>query len=81
VSDLKDITAVGKDYYVLNRMVSPAGISTGSIFFFYISRSGTSMTIPASIVVPSVLFEELEFKKSEEKRQKTPLLTHPFFGK
>ena len=81
VSDLKDIAAVGKDYYVLNRMVSPAGISTGSIFFIYISRAGTGMTIPASIVAPSVLFEELEFKKSEEKRQKTPLMTHPFFGK
>ncbi len=81
VSDLKDITAVGKDYYVLNRMVAPAGAMTGSIFAFYISRAGTSMTIPASIVAPSVLFEELEFKKSEEKRQKTPLMTHPFFGK
>jgi predicted Zn-dependent protease len=81
VSDLKDITAVGKDYYVLNRMVAPAGTGTGSIFFFYITRAGTSMTIPASIVAPSVLFEELEFKKSEEKRQKTPLMTHPFFGK
>ena len=81
VSHLDDIAAVGNDYYVLNRMVSPAGLNTGSIFFFYISRAGTSMTIPASIVAPSVLFEELEFKKSEEKREKTPLLTHPFFGK
>lgn len=81
VSDLKDITAVGKDYYVLNRMVSPAGITTGSIFAFYITRAGTSMTIPASVAAPSVLFEELEFKKSEEKRKKTPLMTHPFFGK
>jgi predicted Zn-dependent protease len=81
VSHLKDITAVGKDYYVLNRMVAPAGTITGSIFTFYITRAGASMTIPASIVAPSVLFEELEFKKSEEKRQKTPLMTHPFFGK
>jgi predicted Zn-dependent protease len=81
VSDLKDITAVGKEYYVLNRMVAPTGNITGSIFTFYITRAGASMTIPASIVAPSVLFEELEFKKSEEKRKKTPLMTHPFFGK
>jgi predicted Zn-dependent protease len=81
VSDLKDITAVGNDSYVLNRMVAPAGTITGSIFAYYITRAGTSMTIPASIVAPSVLFEELEFKKSEEKREKTPLMTHPFFEK
>jgi predicted Zn-dependent protease len=81
VNDLKDISAVGNDYYVLNRMVTPAGTSTGSIFFFYFTRAGTSLSIPASIVAPSVLFEELEFKKSEEKREKIPLLTHPFFAK
>jgi len=81
VNDLKDIAAVGNDYYVLNRMVTPAGISTGSIFFFYFARAGASLSIPASIVAPSVLFEELEFKKSEEKREKIPLLTHPFFAK
>jgi predicted Zn-dependent protease len=81
VSDLKDITAVGKDYYVLNRMVAPGGTISGGIFAYYISRAGTSLTIPASIAAPSVLFEELEFKKSAEKRQKTPLMTHPFFGK
>jgi hypothetical protein len=36
--------------------------------------------IPASIIAPSILFEELEFKKSEEKREKPPILPHPFFG-
>ncbi|UCH92414.1 MAG: hypothetical protein JSV88_19245 [Candidatus Aminicenantes bacterium] len=81
VSDLKDIDAVGNDCYVLQRMVSPGGGMMSNIFLLYSSRGRSGMGIPASIAAPSVLFEELEFKKSEKKQKKPPLLTHPFFAK
>jgi len=35
------------------------------------------MGIPASIISPSVLFEELEFKKLEEDKKKNPILPRP----
>jgi hypothetical protein len=52
-----------------------------SVFMFLSSRGGGSMGVPASIVAPSMLFEEIEFKKKEEKAKKPPVMTHPFFAK
>jgi len=79
VGDLKDIAAVGSDYYVHHRMLPAGGGLTGGFFSIFFSRGGSSMGVPTSIAAPSVLFEEVEFKKSEEKKKKPPLLTHPFF--
>lgn len=81
VGDLKDIAAVGNDSYVLHRLLSPNSGMAGTAFMFLASRGGSSMGVPASIVAPSVLFEELEFKKKEEKGKKPPLMIHPFFAK
>jgi predicted Zn-dependent protease len=81
VSDLKYIAAVGKDSHVLHRFVSPGGNLMGGIFMYYASRGQSSMGVPVSVVAPSVLFDELEFKKSAGKRKKPPLMTKPFFDK
>jgi predicted Zn-dependent protease len=80
VSDLKYITSVGKDSYVLNRFVSPGGNLIGSIFMYYASRGQGSMGVPVSVVAPSLLFEELEFKKSAATRKKPPVMSRPFGG-
>jgi TldD protein len=81
VDDLKDIAAVGNDSYVLHRLLSSGGGMMSSVFMFLASRGGGGLGVPASIVAPSVLFEEIEFKKKEEKGKKPPLMTHPFFAK
>lgn len=78
VRELKHMTAAGSDANVHHRMMPPGG---GIMSSLYLYRSRGSMGIPASIVAPSVLFEEIEFKKSEEKRDKLPYLPHPFFNK
>lgn len=77
VGDLKDIEAVGNDYYVMHRMMGAGGSGLEG-FSLYPERGRQG--IPASIITPSILFEELEFKKSEEKREKPPILSHPFFS-
>ena len=81
VSDLKYITAVGNDSYVLHRFVSPGGNLMGGIFMYYASKGQSSMGVPVSVAAPSVLFEELEFKKSAGKRKKPPIITRPSFDK
>jgi predicted Zn-dependent protease len=81
VSDLKYIAAVGNDSYVLHRFVSPGGNLMGGIFMYYASRGQSSMGVPVSVAAPSVLFDELEFKKSAGKRKKPPLIPRPFLDK
>ncbi|MGD2092617.1 MAG: metallopeptidase TldD-related protein [Candidatus Aminicenantes bacterium] len=79
VSDLKYIAAVGNDSYILHRFVSPGGNLMGGIFMYYASKGQSSMGVPVSVVAPSILFDELEFKKSAGKRKKPPLMPRPFF--
>jgi predicted Zn-dependent protease len=78
LSDLKYIAALGNDSYVLHRFVSPGGSLMGGIFMYYASRGQGSMGVPVSIAAPSVLFDELEFKKSAGTRKKPPLMPRPF---
>ena len=79
VSDLKDITAVGNDTYVMHRFLASGGGVFGGIFSLF-TRGGRDMGIPTSIAAPSVLFEEVEFKKNEAKKKKPPVMSHPFFN-
>ena len=41
---------------------------------------GNRGELPATVVAPDVLIEELEFKKTEKKPEKLPYLKHPFFN-
>lgn len=81
LSDLKYIAAVGSDSYVLHRFVSPGGNLMRGIFMYYASRGQSSMGVPVSIAAPSVLFDELEFKKSGGTRKKPPLIPRPLEDK
>jgi predicted Zn-dependent protease len=72
---LKDIVAVGKDYYVNNKLMAGGGMMR--LFFSYAFRLG----IPTTVIAPSVLFEEVELKKPGGAQQKPVFLTHPFFKK
>ena len=38
-------------------------------------------TPPASLVAPSILVQEMEIKKTEDKPDRIPYLAHPFFAK
>lgn len=40
-----------------------------------------SQGVSASIVTPSILVQEMEIKKTEDKPEKKPYLPHPYFGK
>jgi predicted Zn-dependent protease len=77
VKNLKDIAAVGNDNYVHNRMVTGSGATRS--FALFSGRSNRHAGIPSAIVAPSVLFEELEFKKDTGSQKNPPLLGHPFF--
>jgi len=81
VGDLKNITAVGKDHYTMKRLMGSAGGVMGGIFSLFTSSRQGDIGIPATIVAPSILFEEIEFKKNEGKKEKPPLMSHPFFVK
>ncbi|MCK4761846.1 MAG: hypothetical protein KAW12_06560 [Candidatus Aminicenantes bacterium] len=70
---LKDIIAVGKDYYVHHCLLNPGG-GLGRFSF-----AGSGGGLPVSITAPSVLIEEIEFKKIEAQRKNPPLLKHPYF--
>jgi predicted Zn-dependent protease len=72
---LKDIVAVGKDYYVNNKLMAGGGMMR--LFFSYAFRLG----IPTTVIAPSVLFEEVELKKPGGAQQKPVFLKHPFFKK
>ncbi|MCP5047281.1 MAG: hypothetical protein GY940_08920 [bacterium] len=78
VKSLKDISAVGSDSYVHHRLLTGSGRSSMFASLFS-GRSGRGNGIPGSIVAPSVLFEELEFKKGTGSKKNLPLLKHPFF--
>jgi len=77
---MRKIEAVGNDAYVHHRVMSGGGMM-GSIYAMFSSQMGGSAAIPATIVAPSLLFEEVELKKHPGKTKKPPMMTHPFFSK
>ena len=79
VRSLKDIFAVGNDSYLLNRMLNGGSSSSASLYAILSGQSSRADGLPCSIVAPSVLFEELEFKKDSGSQKNPPLLVHPFF--
>jgi TldD protein len=56
-------------------------LQTDDQSFVYNFLLSDDQEMPASIVTPSVLVEEMELKKSEEKIMKPPLLPSPLAGK
>jgi TldD protein len=66
----KDILAVGDRKFAYNCFAVPVTLS-----FF----SGGSQFLPASVMIPSMLFEDVEIRPLEEDFTKPPILPHPFF--
>ncbi|MBI5239967.1 MAG: hypothetical protein HY926_05815 [Elusimicrobia bacterium] len=61
---LRDIVAASKEMYVFN---------------FYHGQQGRT-PVPASIVAPSILVQEMELRKTERKPERLPYLKHPYFA-
>jgi hypothetical protein len=78
VRSFKDIVAAGDDPFVQNRLTTPpAGPSFG---YFYSTGGAAGLSgVPSAVVAPSLLFEELELRRSTAPSQKPPLLPHPAF--
>ncbi|MCP4220229.1 MAG: hypothetical protein GY765_36695, partial [bacterium] len=69
----REIVEVGNDAYLYHCLLPD------TIWMLYTSESGTG--VPGSLVVPSVLFEELDFSAHKGKRRNPPIMNHPFFAK
>lgn len=72
VQSFKEILAVGDRKIPYNCYALPV---TASFF------SGGSQFVPASALVPDLLFEDVEIRPLEEDFSKPPILPHPFFSK
>jgi len=59
-----------------------AASSERSVYNFYERGhlQGSRGELPASVVAPDILVEEMEFKKTEKKPEKRPYLKHPYFN-
>ena len=65
---LRDVTAASGGMYVYNYyQQGPSEYNMGHV--------------PASIITPSILVQEMEIKKTEKKPEKLPYLEHPYFSK
>jgi len=64
---LRDIVLTSDDYYVHNFYQS------GPLFY-------NRADVPAAIITPSILVQEMELKKTEQKPDRLPYLPHPYFG-
>ncbi len=83
VRSLRDIVASGEDQYVNNRFLEPSGGLSGPFTIVIPSGFGGpgGLGIPAAVVAPSVLFEELELARTGGAQQTPVLMEHPYFGR
>jgi predicted Zn-dependent protease len=61
---LRDIVAASKEMYVFN----------------FLHGSNGRTAVPASIVAPSILVQEMELRKTERKPERMPYLENPYFA-
>lgn len=80
VKALKYITSAGSDYYLLQRLMPPGSGMMRRLFSVY-ARRLAGFGIPAAVIAPSVLFEEVEFMKISDPLKRLPLLGHPYFSR
>ena len=71
---LRNIAGIGNDDFVYNYMQSQvAGVSGTALGAFGTAQSG----LPASVVAPSLLFEEIEVRGARGEPKRLPLLPEP----
>ena len=69
--NLKDIIAAGDEPFVFHF------IDSGSPFALMEGTYGAE----TSVIAPSVLMEDVEFKGTEEQRPRLPVVPHPYFSR
>jgi hypothetical protein len=72
VQSFKEILAVGDRKTAYNCYALPV---TAAFF------SGGSQFLPASVILPALLFEDIEIRPIEDDFTKPPILPHPFFSR
>ncbi len=71
---LRNIEAIGNDDYVYNFMENQtAGVAGTALGAFGSAQNG----LPASVVAPSLLFEEVEFRGARGEPKRLPILPEP----
>jgi TldD protein len=71
---LRNIAAIGNDDFVYNFMENQtAGVSGTALGAFGSAQNG----LPASVVAPSLLFEEVEFRGARGEPKRLPILPEP----
>jgi TldD protein len=71
---LRNIEAIGNDEYVYNFMENQtAGVAGTALGAFGSAQNG----LPASVVAPSLLFEEVEFRGARGEPKRLPILPEP----
>ena len=82
VRSLRDIVASGEDQYVNNRFMRSGGLPGGlGAIILAVPGGPGGQGVPAAVVAPSVLFEELEIERAGGAQQTPALLEHPYFGR
>ena len=71
---LRNISAVGNDNFVYNYMQSQVAGFAGTAFGAFGSAQNG---LPASIVAPSLLFDEVEVRGARGEPKRLPLLSAP----
>ncbi len=71
---LRNVSAIGNDSFVYNYMQSQVAGFAGTAFGAFGSAQNG---LPASVVAPSLLFEELEIRGARGEPQRLPLLPAP----
>jgi hypothetical protein len=75
---LRNIEAVGDDAFVFNYMQNQtAGVAGTSLAAFGTAQNG----LPAAVVAPSLLFEEVEVRGARGEPKRLPLLPEPPMSK
>jgi TldD protein len=71
---LRNIAAIGNDDYVYNFMENQTqGVAGTALGAFGSAQNG----LPASVVAPSLLFEEVDFRGARGEPKRLPILTEP----
>lgn len=71
---LRNIAGIGDDYYVYNLMLNQdTGVNGTALGAFGSAQDG----LPASVVAPSLLFEEVEIRGARGEPKRLPILSEP----
>jgi TldD protein len=74
---LRNIAAIGDDNYVYNFMENETQGVAGTALGAFGSAQPSQASLPASVVAPSLLFDEVEFRGARGEPKRLPLIPEP----